>query len=443
MLLASTSASALAQGRPSLDSVANPRATHRGWVTDAAQVLGDQAPQLEAQLAAIQQRSGAEVAVVTLPTIGSAVPKQFATELFNHWGIGRKGHDDGVLVLHVLDQRRVEIETGYGVEGRLPDAKCSWLLHDVAVPFFRVGDFVGGHVALARGISRALAVPEIGHEELVQYAFGGVQPRAVQSVAAWQPSNRASPSTILALIGGWRSLAFLAALAAMSIAWHRRVRAHRALHRNSTRAPKSRATGAVIAVFVVAVICMVVAVLAASPAALALGTMAQVLTACVFAARARADNQSAARRYAPRDCAYCQRPLRLLSDTDDDAYLTGGRLVEERIGAVEYDVWKCACGELALRAISASSKFERCKECGFRTDCCTRVVVIDAPTQRAEGLRKWFYHCQHCNAQREETTVMARLPPSDGVGGGSLGGSSGGGGFGGGGSGGGGAGASY
>ena len=88
------------------------------------------------------------------------MPKHFATALFEYWGIGQKGADNGVLVLHVLDLRRVEIETGYGNEGPLPDVKCHWLIESVVIPAFKAGHFAQGRDALTRGILYALEHPE-------------------------------------------------------------------------------------------------------------------------------------------------------------------------------------------------------------------------------------------------------------------------------------------
>jgi uncharacterized protein len=139
--------------------VPNPRTDHNGWVTDTSGVLAGLAPDIEARLSSLHDELGSEVAVAILPSIGEQNPREFATALFQQWQVGRKGHDDGVLVLHVLDQRRLEIETGYGAESVLPDSVCSWLVQDVALPYFRKDALAAGHVALSRGIVHALRHP--------------------------------------------------------------------------------------------------------------------------------------------------------------------------------------------------------------------------------------------------------------------------------------------
>jgi uncharacterized protein len=73
-----------------------------------------------------------------------ATPKEYATELFNRWGVGKREADNGVLLLVSLGDRRVEIETGYGMEAILPDAVAGEILDTAVVPRFRAGDIPGG-----------------------------------------------------------------------------------------------------------------------------------------------------------------------------------------------------------------------------------------------------------------------------------------------------------
>lgn len=112
-------------------------------------------------------RSQADVFVVTLYTIGDAEPKEFATTLFNYWGIGDADTDNGVLLLFVEDQHALEFETGYGAEETLTDARCSRIFNQTIVPYFREGDYEGG---LCAGV--------IGIVEV----FGGAIPVGLRSV---------------------------------------------------------------------------------------------------------------------------------------------------------------------------------------------------------------------------------------------------------------------
>lgn len=128
--------------------VPNPRQQNGGWVTDMANVLSPETEiQLNQIITQLEAENGSEIAVVTVPeTSPSATPKAFATSLFNHWGIGKKGQDNGVLFLISKGDRRVEIETGYGVEAILPDAKVGQIIDQQILPKFKSGKFDYGTI---------------------------------------------------------------------------------------------------------------------------------------------------------------------------------------------------------------------------------------------------------------------------------------------------------
>jgi len=132
-----------------VEQVPNPRQANGGWVTDMADILS---PATEAELNQminqLEVKNGTEIAVVTVPeTAPSATPKQFATALFNHWHIGKAEKDNGVLFLISKGDRRVEIETGYGVESILPNALVGEIISQEITPRFKQGDYNGGTIA--------------------------------------------------------------------------------------------------------------------------------------------------------------------------------------------------------------------------------------------------------------------------------------------------------
>ena len=104
----------------------------------------------------MEQQSGVEAAVVMLPSIGDEEPFDFAQSLFRHWGIGKKGKDNGVLVLFVMDRRVVRFHTGYGLEGTLTDALCKRIQQRYMVPAFREGNWDKGMVEGVRAMSLVL-----------------------------------------------------------------------------------------------------------------------------------------------------------------------------------------------------------------------------------------------------------------------------------------------
>ena len=92
----------------------------------------------------VLQKTGTSVVVVTMQTVGDADVPAYVNELYQSWGIGKKGEDKGILIFLALKERRVRIETGYGVEGILPDGLVGEILDKYAVPFLKKGDYGKG-----------------------------------------------------------------------------------------------------------------------------------------------------------------------------------------------------------------------------------------------------------------------------------------------------------
>ncbi len=126
-----------------------------GKVNDFAAVLdANQRATLEAQLADLERATSAEVAVVTIggPADGSAAGgslngrsiEEYATALFNTWGIGKRGRDNGVLILVAVQDRTMRIEVGYGLEGVLPDGLAGAVIRETFRPRFRANDYAAG-----------------------------------------------------------------------------------------------------------------------------------------------------------------------------------------------------------------------------------------------------------------------------------------------------------
>ena len=99
---------------------------------------------LEAQALALQQRKGSQLQVLVVPTTQPEDIAQYGVRAFEQWKIGRKGVDDGLIVIVAKDDRRVRIEVGYGLEGAIPDATSARVIQEYMVPKFRAGDYAGG-----------------------------------------------------------------------------------------------------------------------------------------------------------------------------------------------------------------------------------------------------------------------------------------------------------
>lgn len=117
----------------------------QGAVTDEAGVFTpEQKTALEARLVAFQKDNGSALVVVALKSLQGGEIDDFAVKLFEQWGIGEKGKDNGVLLLAAIEDRKMRIEPGYGFEEALPDAKCGRIQDEVIVPRFKEGNYAQG-----------------------------------------------------------------------------------------------------------------------------------------------------------------------------------------------------------------------------------------------------------------------------------------------------------
>ncbi|KPJ53732.1 hypothetical protein AMJ39_03625 [candidate division TA06 bacterium DG_24] len=117
----------------------------RGYVNDFADVISPGDESMMANLAGELERvTTAQIAVVTLETTQPLVIEEFGVRLFEAWKIGQAGEDNGLLLLFALQDRKVRIETGYGLEGAVPDALADRIIRDTMVPFFRREEYSQG-----------------------------------------------------------------------------------------------------------------------------------------------------------------------------------------------------------------------------------------------------------------------------------------------------------
>ena len=350
-LLASSPAAALR-----VEDVPDPRAARGGWVADLPGLLAPATlDTLDAIASALSSRRGAQLAIAIVPETGGQDPRAFATALFRRWGVGRAHADDGVLILVVSGSRRIEVETGYGVEGILPDGRVGAILDRHVIPRFREADWDAGLIAGARAIADVIA---------------SAPPDAPLAGAEAPKPDR-----------GQRALPWMLGILA--------------------------GLGLVIA-----------------------------------------------GRRLLRLCPRCRRPMRILSEREDDAYLSIAERLEETLHSVDHRVWRCdACAILTVEhARVFFSALQDCPMCHRRTLKTDRVTIRRATSTR-EGLAEVRRRCQNAacsySDKRHESipTIDDSSSSSSGWGGSGASGGSGsgssGGSFGGGSSGGGGAGRSW
>ncbi len=130
-----------------------------GRVTDAAGVLpADTVARLNAKLKALEDTTGTQLVVATVPDLGGYEIEEYGYQLGRAWGIGQKGKNTGAILLIAPAQRKLRIEVGYGLEGTLTDALSSRIIRRTIVPSFKAGDLPGGVEA---GVDQLIALLQL------------------------------------------------------------------------------------------------------------------------------------------------------------------------------------------------------------------------------------------------------------------------------------------
>ena len=133
-----------------------PRANPPVLVTDLAGVLSPEEKQaLENKLVAVDDASSNQIAVVILPTLDGNPIEEYALKLFREWGIGNKKSRNGILLLIAIQDKKIRIEVGYGLEGAIPDITAINIIDNDLKPAFREGAYYEGIDKATDNIAKA------------------------------------------------------------------------------------------------------------------------------------------------------------------------------------------------------------------------------------------------------------------------------------------------
>ena len=382
-----------------------------GFVFDPQGQLAGAGPEVRDLLNALADETEAQVGVFVLPSIGEAVPKDFAVELFERQQLGYAGTDFGFLVLLVLDQRRAEIETGYGLEAYLTDVQAKRLLDREFVPQMQAGQTGPAVLALVRAVDEVTRAGLRGettpsNDVAPRGRRLGVDSRA-PSLPGWLRFYLFANAIFHGLLGMWLLFTYADKIS---------------LYDKYVRV--KRGYSYLYGVF------FPVPYLLIRPL---IGRWLKKL------------------RYAPRFHPETKEPMALLSDYDEIDLLNAGSLTEQEVESAEWDVWATPSREHLqfLRYGTRWTEYQKCPQCAYQTYKLEHTKIIEAATYSAAGSQLETSRCKACAYEREELKRIPQKQQSSSGGAGSSfsgGGGGGGGGSysgGGGSSGGGGAGASW
>ncbi|HEX5034672.1 MAG TPA: TPM domain-containing protein, partial [bacterium] len=361
--------------------------------------------------------------------------EEFASRLFKQYGVGKKGRDNGILVLVARDDRRFRVEVGYGLEGTLPDALSKRLMDQKAVPRFKQGAFGLGLYDL--GVALATKVAE---SEGVALNLPG-PPEAVGSAEATQPLGLLDSPPAPSRWAEWRrwigGLSLLG-LTLLFIAW-RTARFHLAPSKAGRRLAFGRSGTdfpVVLVLFAVAATFFTAGFGGIHVLVMLGGTVSAVGLWATWR-KIYGPRVETYRRF----CPSCRKPMQLINESEDDSRLKENEIAEEIAEGMDYEFWRCARCRTEERFDVKLPYADPCPRCQNRS-LVTLITTVAEATYTSKGQRRTDKNCKYRACKFAETTyqtipMKTRSSSSGGSGGYSGGG--GGGSFGGGSSGGGGA----
>lgn len=139
-----------------------------GPVVDKANVLTkSEENSIEEFITQVESQTTAQIAVLTLPSLQGETLERYSIKVAEEWEIGQEGKDNGVIILLALEERKIRIEVGYGLEGDLTDIKSDYIIRNLMLPEFKNGDYARGLYSGVNAVSGViLKTADISPEQL-------------------------------------------------------------------------------------------------------------------------------------------------------------------------------------------------------------------------------------------------------------------------------------
>lgn len=318
-----------------------------------------------------------EIAVVVLQSIGNKVPKEFATELFNYWKIGDKNLNNGLLVLLVMDQRRVEFETGYGVEQVLTDAVCYQIQQENMVPYFKSGDYDMGILSGVEWILKKYNNPN------------------VDNYSPQQTNNTDNSYNYKEKKGFPKFFMYYFAFCLISTAIFLIILLIAYSQKDYYKRYKMLKPFTLFAFPVF---------------------MPIPFLPLLFFNKKILEQWRNTPRISPKG-----KLMRKLNEKEDDKYLEKGQVTEEHLKSVDYDVWVAdETSEVLILAYKRwFSGYSQCPKCSYLTYHLEYDRVIEEATTISSGRGERKYSCEHCKHSKIVTYTIPKITETSSSSGGS------------------------
>ena len=326
--------------------------------------------EIDKRLYDLRQQTTAEVVVALPPDIGDVPIEQWSEQLFTLWGIGKRDKDNGLLLVIAPEQRKARIQTGYGVEGILPDIACKNIIVREIVPAMRDNDIDAAVNGATRMIAEAMTDPAVAEELRSHDADNYAEAmETLDSTVIWG----------FVRIVAWCVFLFALFCFCRDLYNGRKLdNYHKAMlwRRHLTT------------YFWCAVL------------SLGAGLIFYVLAFWFYRSI----------RTRKRICPTCGHKMNRLNEEEDNALLTPSQDFEERLNTVDYDVWECpSCHTVERLPFKANQvKYSECPSCGTVAMCLTGTRTVKPATTRSAGSGVKVYECQFCHHKEERPYVIPK-----------------------------------
>lgn len=345
------------------------------YVSDPSGILSPETRRaLDVQLGDLWRATSAEVVVVMVDKIDDDMtPEEFATELFEKWGIGKSDKDNGLLIMVSRDDRAAQIRTGYGVEGIVPDVVAGRILRNDMFPRFREGDYDGGVTAAVSAIDTLLRDPEAAAEVASKYA----------NDSRGDEEDFDGLFNIYLFVAGM--LAAVMLVLVLHTIWASRLQPDRERYDRL----KSMWLTALIVAFL----------------SLGMGLVPWLILVWKC---------HSLRRH-KRKCPNCGHRMTLIDEVHDNDYLTPAQDMEEQLDSVDYDVWNCPkCHHTdIIPYVNTASPYKKCPNCHTRAYRLVDSRTIRPSTTQSEGYGINTYQCRACNHHDDKPFRLPKKPDTD------------------------------
>lgn len=342
------------------------------YISDPANLLNQEVKaQVNKMLWDLRQQTSAEMVVAIPPSIGDTPIEQWSEQLFTLWGIGKDDKDNGVLIVIAPEQRRARIQTGYGVEGILPDVACKNIINTAIIPNMREGNLNQAVLDASALTISALEDPAVAAElrSNEKDNFSGV-------------GETLDASVFYTFISWLAGIVFLISFGYFiyTIAKSRKYKDyyHRALMWRDSLSTFGWLT----------------------LASIGAGAIIWLFAFLMY-------------RYwrtKPRPCSTCGAKMKRLGENEDNELLSPAQDLEEELKSIDYDVWECpTCGTIERYAYkNKNTPYSECPKCHTVAMRLVGTRTVTPATTRYAGRGEKIYECKYCGHVHRDPYIIPK-----------------------------------